>query len=785
MERTAVPVHSDESLAPFGPAVAAALVAGLLVCLQLPELPPWPVLALAFGLGLRGWIHGRRAGRVVGTVLLGIGLCGLHVARTLERQLPPQFERADVAITGTVVDLPRHEPDRTAFRFHIDSDPEMPEHLRDRLVQLAWYDERGAGPDPARRAVEPGSRWRFEARLRAPRGLRNPGGSDSEMQALAYGISADGYLRDTGTARRIAPPTGIDAWRARTSARIAATVRHDASRFVRALALGDTRALDLHDWEVLRSNGLTHLIAISGFHVGLVAGFFALLTAGIWRVLPSLGRRFPRQHAAGVAALLGAAGYAAIAGFALPTVRTALMIGVIVVARLARRGHGMADALGLAAIAVGLVDPLALLTPGFWLSFGGVAWLLWCLPPGSVKNPLHGLVGAQAVATLGLLPLTVVLFGQASLSGPVANLVAVPWWSLVVVPLALFGTGLESVQSGAGAWAWQWAATAFGWSWPGFTWLHDSGLALWWLPEPRWYALPFALVAAFWTLLPRGLPGKPLALLLWLPLLWPSRQAPAPGEVELTLLDVGQGLSVVVRTARHALLYDMGPALPGGFDAGARVVVPALHAIGVRSLDAAVVSHGDNDHAGGWPSVRAAFPAPAYAPEGSPVPGEFQCVAGHAWAWDGVRFRFLHPTPFFPYFGNEASCVLRIESPHGAALLTGDIGDIVERTILRADPAAVRADVVQVAHHGSRHSSDWDFVHATGATHALVAAGADSRFNHPHPLIVERWRGAGARLSNTAEAGALRVRIERRGIRVEGRRETDRRSWDAVRRRSP
>ena len=133
----------------------------------------------------------------------------------------------------------------------------------------------------------------------------------------------------------------------------------------------------------------------------------------------------------------------------------------------------------------------------------------------------------------------------------------------------------------------------------------------------------------------------------------------------------------------------------------------------------------------------------------------------------------------------SASCVLRIESPHGAALLTGDIGDIVERTILRADPAAVRADVVQVAHHGSRHSSDWDFVHATGATHALVAAGADSRFNHPHPLIVERWRGAGARLSNTAEAGALRVRIERRGIRVESRRETDRRSWDAVRRRSP
>ncbi|HET8819471.1 MAG TPA: DNA internalization-related competence protein ComEC/Rec2 [Xanthomonadaceae bacterium] len=770
-------------MAPFGAAAGAALVAGILACLCLPELPPWPVLALAFALGLRGWIACRQWGRLAGIALLGIGLCGLHAARSLERQLPPPFERADVEVMGTVVDLPRHEPDRTAFRFRVDQGGSVPPHLRGRLLQLAWYDERGAGPDPARKGIEPGSRWRFTARLRAPRGLRNPGGSDSEKQALAYGVSADGYLRDTEAAVRLSPPAGIDAWRSRTSARIAATVPHEAARFVRALALGDTRALDLHDWEVLRSNGLTHLIAISGFHVGLVAGFFALLATGLWRLLPTLGRRFPRQHAAGVAAVVGACGYAAVAGFALPTVRTALMIGVILAARLARRAHGMADALGLAALVVGLVDPLALLTPGFWLSFGGVAWLLWCLPPGSERNPLHGLVSAQAVATLGLLPLTVVLFGQASLSGPVANLVAVPWWSLVVVPLALLGTALETLHAGAGAWAWQWAATAFGWSWPGFTWLHDSGLALWWLPEPAWYALPLALLAAFWMLLPRSVPGKQLACLLWLPLLLPSRQAPAVGAFELVMLDVGQGLSVVVRTARHALVYDMGPALPGGFDAGARVVVPALHAIGVRRVDAAVVSHGDNDHAGGWPSVRRAFPAPAYAPEGSPVPGEFACVAGHAWEWDGVRFRFLHPTPFFPYLGNEASCVLRIESPHGTALLTGDIGDVVERTILRADPEAVRADVVQVAHHGSRHSSDWDFVHATGATHALVAAGADSRFRHPAPLIVERWTGAGARVRSTAQGGALRVRVEQRGIRVLPRRAVDRRLWDAVWRR--
>src|SRR5690606_15710013 len=397
----------------------------------------------------------------------------------------------------------------------------------------------------------------------------------------------------------------------------------------------------------------------------------------VWRLLPGLGRWLPRPQAAAIVALAGALVYAAVAGWELPTVRTVLMIGVVVVARLARRALRVADSLALAAAAIVLVDPLSLLTAGFWLSFAGVAWLVWCLPRVDEQRLVPGFLTAQWVATLGLLALTAVLFGQASLAGPLANLVAIPWWSLVVVPLSLLGTGLEAVQPGWGGWAWRLAAWCFDLSWPLFGWLAESRFSLWWLPEARWYALPLALVGAFWMLLPRGVPGKALAALLWLPLLWPSRHPPRQGTFELTVLDVGQGLSLVVRTARHALLYDMGPALPGGFDAGARVVVPALHAIGVRRLDAAVISHGDNDHAGGWESVRHAFPTAAHAPEGSPVAGESNCVAGQSWEWDGVVFRFLHPTPFFPYFGNEASCVLRVESPHGSALLTGDIGEVV------------------------------------------------------------------------------------------------------------
>jgi competence protein ComEC len=556
---------------------------------------------------------------------------------------------------------------------------------------------------------------------------------------------------------------------------------------VRALALGDTRALDDVDWEQLRATGVTHLIAISGFHVGLVAGFLALLVSLLWRSWPALGRSLPRPHAAAIAGLLGALGYAAVAGFALPTVRTVLMIGIVVGARLARRAQRAVDALALAAIAVLLVDPLSVLAPGFWLSFVGVAWLLWCLPHGGGKawrTVLHEFFSAQAVATIGLLPLGAVLFGQASLAGPIANIVAIPWWSLVVVPLALSGTALEALHAGWGTWAWRLASWTFDLSWPLFQALAASPLALFWLPQPAWFALPLALIGGFWLLLPRGVPGKSLALLLWLPLLWPQRGLPDRGEVELQVIDVGQGLSVLVRTTHHTLLYDTGPAVLDGFDAGESAVVPTLHALGVRRLDVITISHGDNDHAGGFAAVARAFPPSlALTPDGAPpLPRGRACRAGSSWQWDGVSFRFLHPPRFFPYLGNEAGCVLRVESAHGVALLPADIGEVIESMLLHRDASDLRADVVLMPHHGSGGSSTPDFVAATGARFAIASSGYDNRFRHPRPEVVERWGGAGAQVINTADTGAVRVRMLASGVAVEQERDIRPRSWDAVQR---
>lgn len=766
---------------PLGPACAAALLAGVTGCLLLPALPP-PGLLVALALAGVGALR-FPTWRPLGMLLLGFAFAGAHATVALAHQLPPALQGRALHLQGRIGDLPVHEPRRTRFRFVIDDAPGQPPALRGRTVQLAWYDD---DPRPRQR-LQAGSRWSVPVRLRAPRGLRNPGGGDAEKYALASRIAGTGFVVEPGLAKRLAAASGLDAWREAMSARIAAAVPGDSARYVRALALGDTRGLDDLDWARLRAAGLTHLVAISGFHVGLVAGFCALPLAALWWLWPALGRHWPRPFAAGAGAVLGAFGYALLTGMAVPTLRTALMIAMLVVARCLRRQLRLADALALGCVVLLLLDPLAVLGAGFWLSFVGVAWLLWCLPGGEDRGAtamLRGFLAAQAVASLGLLPLTVVLFGQASFAGPLANLAAVPWWSLVVVPLGLLGVLADTLQAGLGDPFWRMAAWSFDALWPLLARIADSPLAMVWLPAPRWYALPLALLSALWLLLPRGLPGRWLVLLLWLPLLSPPRELPAIGEAELTVIDVGQGLSVLVRTAHHALLYDMGPALPDGFDAGERAVVPALHALGVARVDMAVVSHGDNDHAGGRQAVAAAFPLPVVlAPEGSPARGSAYCRAGQHWAWDGVRFRVLHPDRDFPYLGNEAACVLRIETDHGSALLAGDIGHYVERRLLAADRAALRSDVVVIPHHGSAGSSDPGFVAATGARLAVVATGADNRFRHPRPPVVRRWCAAGAEVLDTARSGAVRAWLARDGLRVREERAFHRRAWDAVVRR--
>ncbi len=733
---------------------ALALLAGVLLVQAWPHLPTrWVGVPLALIAAALAWRYPRW--RWASCLLLGTAWALWRGALAMDARLPRTLEGRDITVVGSLIGLPLARTDASRFTLRVDhaSLDGQPLALHGRVL-VSWYDD---APE-----LQPCTRWRLLLRLKRPRGLLDPGSADSERSALERGIVATGYVRDDdGNHQSRGPRWCVDGARAAIADGIMARVHdpHDAA-LLRAFAVGDTRDLSQDDWAVARANGVSHLIAISGFHVGVAAVFGVWLAWLIYAVWPRLALWLPRPPAQAGAALLAAAVYCALAGFGLPTVRTLLMIAVVALARCSRRASGGAQSLALALIAILLVDPLAVLAAGFWLSFVGVAFLILCLQSRGRgwRAFVHELSAGQLLMTVALLPLTLWFFGQASLVGAVSNLIAVPLVSFVIVPCVLFGMLLLAVCPPLATpvlWLAAHIVHAQWWllermaSWPG---------AQWYLPLVQPYALALAMVGALWLFLPRGVPLRWLGCLLFLPLLLPPRSVPTEGAFRLWVLDVGQGLSVLLRTQEHVLLYDAGARYPSGFDLGDAVVLPSLHALGVRRLDMLMISHGDNDHAGGASAVAEAFPQArrlAGEPARMHVPMA-QCVAGQSWQWDGVRFRVLSPAPGGGDHDNDSSCVLLVEGRGGRVLLTGDISSKMEPSVAAALGAGP-PPVLLVPHHGSKTSSGAAFIAALKPPLALVSAGWRNRFGHPRPEVVARYGDAGVPLFNTAEQGALEV----------------------------
>ncbi len=767
--------------------VAAGLAWLLGLWLQLQQAQLWPLsaqlgLAAAGALGLvvaarcaalrhAWWLRPAVLALAVGA--LAFASTAWRADSRLAQRLDAALEGQDLLVTGVVASLPQAGPAGTRFLFTVESAQWRggPVVLPPRLA-LGWYtqfhDETWL--DDPRTELRAGQRWRMPLRLKRPHGGLNPHGFDVELLWFEQGVGATGYVRVVKgwqAAELLAEGVGHPVDRLRQTLRDALQRQVADARsagVLAALTVGDQAAIEREDWELFRTTGIAHLVSISGVHVTMFAWLAAALAGWAWRRSPRLMAWLPAPTAGRWLGLLAAAAYALLAGWGVPAQRTVLMLAVAVLLRSAGWRWPWALVLLAAAVVVTAVDPWALLQPGFWLSFTAVALLMASEPAAGAPQAAAGARGllaghlrAQAVATLGLAPLSLVFFQQVSLVGVLANLVAIPLVTVLITPLALLGMLVPGLWALAA-----WLVQALVW---GLGWLAQVPLAVWTVPAaPLWLVAAGALGAVL-AVLPAPRAVRWLALPLVLPLLWPPVARPANGQFELLAADVGQGTALLLRTRGHLLVYDAGPQYSRESDAAQRVLLPLLRARGEPRIDLLMLSHRDSDHVGGGPSLLAGQPVAAIS---SSLEAEHPllqrgvphtpCRAGQRWAWDGVQFELLHPTPDDVRFAtkpNAVSCVLRVVDSRGRSLLiTGDIEAAQEAALLRRTGTALASTMLVVPHHGSRTSSTAAFLDAVQPRVAVVQAGYRSRFGHPAPDVLARYAERSIAVVRTDVCGA-------------------------------
>jgi competence protein ComEC len=755
-----------------------------------------PTLTWAWLLPLGVVVAARLPGRwrLAGWLPLALA-CGLLYADLraqirLDDVLPRLWEGRNLELVGRVVDLPETTPDGVRFQFAVQQ-VATPGASVPQRVRLSWH---GHGGEPVP-TVLGGDCLRLTARLYRPHGNVNPGGFDYEAWLFERDIRAGGGL----VGRPGAAKGCAGTWRAaldwtRETIRSGLRERLGARPYagvVRALAVGEQEAIPSAQWVLFRQTGVTHLMSISGLHITLFSALVYALAQALWQRVPSLMLRLPARKAGALSGLCAAAVYTALAGFGIPAQRTLYMLtGAALMALLDRNGS-TSRLLAAALFGVVLLDPWAAFAPGFWLSFGAVAALL--LADAGRLRPLSGWrawIAAQWAVTLALTPTLLGLFHEVSLVSPLANAIAIPVISLIAVPASLLAAVLPVTALATLAHAVVALVMAV------LEWLAALPRPVFHAAAPGPLALLLALLGAAVLLSPRGLPGRWLGALLYLPLLFPRLPAPAPGDAWLDVLDVGQGEALLLRTAHHSLVVDAGPRYFDGEDAGTRVVAPYLWQLGIDRLDGLILTHDDLDHSGGvlpllvshrpaWLLTSlAGVPRASLGAVGQAImaarPDARPCVAGQAWDWDGVHFSMLHPPAHQyenpDYSDNNRGCVLRVDAAGGSALLSADIERLSEMNLQeRRQP--LRADVLVAPHHGSHTSSTPAFLAAVRPRVIVIPVGYRNRYGHPHPEVLARYRTLGVPVWRNDRDGAVQLRLERRGLVTTRAREVERRYW--------
>lgn len=743
----------------------------------------------------------RSLSRMLLPVFLGLAYGLASSYWLLAHRLPDSWQAVDLVAQGTVVGLPQRQHDRCRFDLALDQltnpaviaavDPaqetlsvstltRMPRRLR-----LSWYG--------CRYDLQPGQRWQLQVRLKRPHGFVNPGGFDYSLYLLTRGIDATGYVRSTG-----ADNTQVDTAATqfdnhnqrldhavvtgrldRRRSELIATVHKQlgssdgsaAAGLLAALLVGDKRGLDEAMWQTLRDTGTAHLVVVSGMHIGMVAGFCYGLVFWLGRLRPQIRYRY-RQIAAACSAIVGSGGYAALAGFDLPTQRAWVMVCALMLSLIGWRSMRASQRLWLAAAAVMIVEPLAIRQAGFWLSFGACAVLVYAFAGRIGRiSPVRQLLWAQLAIVAGLTPWLLLLFSQWPPLAPVINAVAIPLVTLLL-PLLLLSALLLMLSPVLGGWLFGGIEPLLQWGWQGLEWAAVQVTPLEISAPISSGALLLALVGAAWLLLPHAVPGRWMGALLWLPLILPVSTQPELGGVRVTVLDVGQGLSVLVEPRHHRLLYDSGPRYRSGFNTAKAAIVPFLHSQGIRTLDRLIISHADSDHSGGQAVIEAQLQVGATLTGSAQVSADRFCQAGQQWRWDEVEFMVLYPTEKVldspSVSENNRSCVLMIATGKQRVLLTGDIQAPVERLLVELYADQLSAQTLLAAHHGSRTSTTERFLGQINPDRVLISSGWRNRFGHPHRDVIDRINRARADgsvrdLFNTATDGAIRLQVDAAG----------------------
>ena len=676
---------------------------------------------------------------------------------------PSSLEGKELLVEGTITSIPKKSSHFSRFDFET--------RLNDRpyLFRLSWYEKHATPP-------QAGEHWRLLIKLKRPRGVLNEGGFDYEQSLYRHGISATGYVRRNNANEKITNETKnflLNEWVAAFRQSISTKLRdrldgnHDG--IIEALAIGVRDKISPAEWDILTRTGTIHLVAISGLHVGLVAGLVFFMIRFLVSRSRILMRYYPAQAYAAACAIVVAFLYAMLAGFSIPTQRALLMICVVMISLMQRRVICSSYIVSLSLLLILIFDPLSVLDNGFWLSFGAVVVIVFAAV-GRVKSDasLLNWGKVQLVIALGMLPLTLFFFQRISLSAPIANLFSVPLVSFITVPTTLLGTLTIDLTPKFSGFLLDIATESLNILWLFLAWIDSQVWSVIEMHSPAlWTLLPLS-VGVLWLLMPRGFPARWIGVMFFLPAFFVTNNELAEGELKIDLIDVGQGLSVLIKTKNHQLLYDTGARYSESFDAGKNIIIPFLKSQNILSLDKLIVSHGDNDHSGGANSILRKLVVDKVYSGAKPKRWHYKkaisCQSDQAWSWDGVDFRFLHPVKIKNSGGNNNSCVLQVSIGTQRILLTGDIETKAEKELVARFQKGLQSNLLIAPHHGSNTSSSQAFIDSVAPQVVWIANGYRNRYGFPHPEVAYRYANRGTNLFETAKFGGISTRMTAEGF---------------------